>query len=280
MQLNDQELKELLEDVKVRFAQTIKSEEEKLAKSEESDEEAKMEKANDDHFKDKSKIPSEKKEVKKEEKEDEEEEEEEEEKEMKKKKMKKEEDEKKDKEKEKEEEEKEAKKSEGEDYGFDKLTKGEREACYKSLKKMVWKDRQEEAPAEETKSQDLAKAEEEIKELKKEAKERNAEVEDLKKGISEITKALEIFAKGPDRKALTGTDFVGKPGEGDAERKPRSREEIKTELYKIKPEKMNKSERDAVNEFFMTGANEEEVIKLLEKNQEELNNVRTTTIVS
>lgn len=85
--------------------------------------------------------------------------------------------------------------------------------------------------------------------------------------IEQITKAFEVLTK-PSRKSITDIQVIQKsefdaPGAGNGEGQPMTKEQAKEALRKIPGTKLEKSERDMVNKFFITGEGQKEIEKLI-----------------
>ena len=104
---------------------------------------------------------------------------------------------------------------------------------------------------------------------------KSEEIADLKKQVAElaaanqqIVKAFEVLAK-PSRKSITDIQFMAK-SEADAgasqdnsQKGPMTVAQVKDAVSKIAPAKLEKSERDMVNKFYLSGEGKEEVEKLI-----------------
>lgn len=140
------------------------------------------------------------------------------------------------------------------------------EKCYKSedMEKcgemsMEKSEKTEEVVVVETKPEtDLLKSENEV--IKKEN-------EELKKNIDGLISAMNTFftKKAPSRKAITDIEFV-KKSEENQEVKPLTKSEISSILSKkVQDPTLSKSDRDAINEFYLTNAGVEKISHLLKQ---------------
>lgn len=174
---------------------------------------------------------------------------------------------------------------------YSSMTKAEAEAHFESLKKVLSKETQtdaQEAKAEtatakeEVVSKSEVKAEDEKpqqdeddkKLLKSEIENLKADKEKLEKSLKDLTAALAKFVKGtsaPKQKAITRIEYVAK----SEEEKPTTEEkqedvskldkaEISKRLSaKIRSGKLEKAEREKINEFYQTGSKNIESIRHL-----------------
>lgn len=84
--------------------------------------------------------------------------------------------------------------------------------------------------------------------------------------IEQITKAFEVLTK-PSRKSITDIQVMHKseldaaPAAGDAA--TMTKEQVDAGARKLQPAKLEKSEREMVNKFFITGEGKDEVAKLI-----------------
>lgn len=173
---------------------------------------------------------------------------------------------------------------------YSSMTKAEAEAHFESLKKVLSKETEiatsettEKATAQEevmTKSEVKAEnekpeqKEEDTKLLKSEIETLKADKEKLEKSLKDLTAALAKFVKGtsaPKQKAITRIEYVAK----SEEEKPTTEEkqedvskldkaEISKRLSaKIRSGKLEKAEREKINEFYQTGSKNIESIRHL-----------------
>lgn len=91
------------------------------------------------------------------------------------------------------------------------------------------------------------------------------QVAEQAQAIEQITKAFEVLTK-PSRKSITDiqviqkSEFDAPPADGS---QPMTTEQAKAALRKIPMGKLEKSERDQVNKFFITGEGQQEIEKLI-----------------
>lgn len=169
---------------------------------------------------------------------------------------------------------------------YSSMTKAEAEAHFESLKKVVSKEdpkapaaKVEEKPATEVVAKSEVKAEEkpetkdETKLLKTEVESLKSDKEKLEKSLKDLTAALAKFVKGnsaPKQKAITRIEYIAK----SEEEKPKTEETAdvskmdKTEISKrltakIRSGKLEKAEREKINEFYQTGSKNIESIRHL-----------------
>ena len=139
------------------------------------------------------------------------------------------------------------------------MEKAEAELHYKTLKKTLFGDSEPKVEKTEVNTVDLKKAEEdnlkkaEVENLKKEN-------EGLKKSVDNLATALTKFLKvkpAPERKAITGVDFIAKtesdkvkPAEGSTEDFTKlSKSEVMKKLTLKAKTDLKKSDRDLINDY-------------------------------
>lgn len=164
---------------------------------------------------------------------------------------------------------------------YSSMTKAEAKAHFESLKKVV--SGEEEKPEVKAEEKVIAKSEvkaEEKPEQKDETKLLKSEIETLKsdkekleKSLKDLTAALAKFVKGtaaPKQKAITRIEYVAKSEE---EVKPEQKTEDVSKLDakevskrltdKIRNGKLEKAEREKINEFYQSGSKNIESIRHL-----------------
>ena len=154
---------------------------------------------------------------------------------------------------------------------YGSMTKAEAEAHYESLKKALKKD--EEAPM--AKSEGTEKSEQEdTKLLKSEIETLKSEKEKLEKSFQELTAKLVEFVKGskaPKQKAITKLEYVAKSEEENTKPEVKAEDVSKMDksevsrrlTAKIRSGKLEKSEREKINEFYQSGSKNIESIRHL-----------------
>lgn len=153
---------------------------------------------------------------------------------------------------------------------YSSMTKAEAEAHYESLKKTLSKET--EVVAEVT----MAKSEQKSEEtaiLKSEIETLKSEKEQMEKSFQDLTAKLIEFVKGskaPKQKAVTKLEYVAKSEEEKVEEKPQEdvtkmdKTEVSRRLTaKIRSGKLEKSEREKINEFYQSGSKNIESIRHL-----------------
>ena len=172
---------------------------------------------------------------------------------------------------------------------YSSMTKTEAEAHFESIKKVLSKDvkiaaevKVEEKPVkEEIVAKSEIKAEEkpenkdeETKLLKTEVETLKSDKEKLEKSLKDLTAALAKFVKGnsaPKQKAITKIEYVAK-SEEEKVKTEEKQEDVskldKTEISKrltakIRNGKLEKAEREKINEFYQTGSKNIESIRHL-----------------
>lgn len=166
---------------------------------------------------------------------------------------------------------------------YSSMTKAEAEAHFEALKSALSKDA--EKPAAEAQPEVIAKSEvkpveekpvneDETKLLKSEIETLKSEKEKLEKSFKELTAKLVEFVKGskaPKQKAITQLQYVAK-SEDEVKPETKQNEDVskmdKSEISrrltaKIRGGKLEKSEREKINEFYQTGSKNIESIRHL-----------------
>lgn len=168
---------------------------------------------------------------------------------------------------------------------YGSMTKAEAEAHFESLKKALGKEN--EVKAEPKADEVVAKSEdksekienkgesEETKLLKSEIETLKSEKEKLEKSFKDLTAKLTEFFKGkqsaPKQKAITKLEFVAK-SEDEVQKNDAPAEDVtkldKSEVSrrltaKIRSGKLEKAEREKINEFYQSGSKNIESIRHL-----------------
>lgn len=168
------------------------------------------------------------------------------------------------------------------------MTKAEAEAHFESLKKTLFKEDSEkstEVKVKENKEEIVAKSEVkaeqklETKEdgtklLKSEIETLKSDKEKLEKSLKDLTAALAKFVKGteaPKQKAITRIEYVAKSEEEQVKTEDKkedvsklNKNEISKRLSaKIRSGKLEKAEREKINEYYQSGSNNIESIRHL-----------------
>lgn len=168
---------------------------------------------------------------------------------------------------------------------YSSMTKAEAEAHYEAIRKALSKDAEEtpEVKAEEVIAKSEVKADEkseagkedETKLLKSEIESLKSEKEKLEKSFQELTAKLVEFVKGskaPKQKAITKLEYVAKSEDEGKEPTKESQEDVskldKAEVSrrltaKIRSGKLEKAEREKINDFYHTGSKNIESIRHL-----------------
>ena len=166
---------------------------------------------------------------------------------------------------------------------YSSMTKSEAEAHLESLKKVLSKEDEEKpvVKVEETavvksevKVEEKPEQKDETKLLKSEVETLKSDKEKLEKSLKDLTAALAKFVKNssaPKQKAITRIEYVAK-SEEEAAKKDEKTEDVskldKTEISKrlsakIRGGKLEKVEREKINEFYQSGSKNIESIRHL-----------------
>lgn len=161
---------------------------------------------------------------------------------------------------------------------YSSMTKAEAKAHFDSLKKVVSGEEKPVVKVEEVIAKSEVKAEkpeqkDETKLLKSEVETLKSDKEKLEKSLKDLTAALAQFVKGaaaPKQKAITRIEYVAKSEE---EVKPEQKSEDTSKLdakevskrltAKIRSGKLEKAEREKINEFYQSGSKNIESIRHL-----------------
>jgi len=159
---------------------------------------------------------------------------------------------------------------------YSSMTKAEAKAHFDSLKKALSiEETQETAPIAKS-EQGISKVEsEENQLLKSEIETLKADKEKLEKSFQDLTAKLVEFVKGskaPKQKAVTKLEFVAKSEEETVKSNEKPAEDLakldKAEISKrltaqIRSGKLEKSEREKINDFYQNGSKNIESIRHL-----------------
>lgn len=145
---------------------------------------------------------------------------------------------------------------------YSSMSKSEMEAHYASIKKVLFGESMEKS--EGTKN-------EEVKMVKSEVEAIKAENEELKKNLDTVTELLnkmfDTTKKAPAQKAITGMTYVAKSEETkeEADVTKLSKSEITAKLKTLDYGTLSKSDRDAINNFYLNNGSVEKVKHLIKE---------------
>jgi len=157
------------------------------------------------------------------------------------------------------------------------MSKSEKEAHYNSIKTALFGE--EEAVKEEViaKSEEVAEeveSQEEKKEevlSKSESEKLKSENEELKKNfdtLNELVGKLFNSKKAPAQKAITANSYIAKSEEIEDEKvdiSKMSKSEIKEKIKAVNFENLEKSDRDAINDFYLNNGSVEKIKHLIKE---------------
>jgi DNA mismatch repair ATPase MutL len=169
---------------------------------------------------------------------------------------------------------------------YKSMNKKEAEAHYKSLKKALFGEEEKEEEKKEEKKEDKKDKKESKKEKEEEvekcgemtksetpvstedSEKVKAENAELKKSIEQYSKVLELVKNkvlvAPKQKAITNLDYVKKSEEEKAEEKTLSKNEVIAKLaIKARDINLNKSDREAINNYCVNNASIDSIKHLL-----------------
>lgn len=147
------------------------------------------------------------------------------------------------------------------------MSKNEKEAHYNSLKKVIFGEevQEEEVQEEMNKSEEIVeeKEDEELKMMK-------SENEELKKNLNQMEELVsKLFStkKAPAQKAITNVDYIAK-SEQEEEKEDfskMSKGEITSKLKSIDYGTLSKSDRNAINEFYLKNGSVDKIKHLIKE---------------
>jgi hypothetical protein len=144
---------------------------------------------------------------------------------------------------------------------YSSMTKSEMEAHYASIKKVLFGEALEKS--EETKTEEVKMNKSEVEAIK-------AENEELKKNLDNVTELLnkmfETTKKAPAQKAITGMTYVAKSEESKEEGidiSKLSKSEITNKLKGLDYGTLSKSDKDAINSFYLNNGSVEKIKHLI-----------------
>lgn len=165
---------------------------------------------------------------------------------------------------------------------YSSMTKAEAEVHFESLKKALSKEDEKPVKAEEVVAKSEVKEEpsktqenEETKLLKSEIETLKSEKEKLEKSFKDLTAKLTEFFKGdkaPKQKAITKLEYVAKSEDESNKNDTKPTEDVtkldKSEVSrrltaKIRSGKLEKAEREKINQYYETGSKNIESIRHL-----------------
>jgi hypothetical protein len=157
---------------------------------------------------------------------------------------------------------------------YSEMSKSEMEAHYNSIKKALFGESTEssmEKSEEQKVETEKETNEEEISLIKSEIEKTKAENEELKKSLS-ITESViqslfeSIKTKAPERKALTGVGYIAKSEETvekNIDLSKLSKGEITGKLKGLDYSSLSKSDRDAINDYYLNSGSVEKIKHLI-----------------
>jgi len=145
---------------------------------------------------------------------------------------------------------------------YSSMGQKEKDAHHNALKKALGlEDKSVEQPVDMQKSEELAKRNEEVSLAKAEISSLQAKNAELQKNFDAVAKFLETLNKSvPQRKSVTSIDYIQKSEES----KELSNEQVEQVLAKkVKDSSLSKSDRDAINAYYLNGKSIETIKHLL-----------------
>lgn len=151
------------------------------------------------------------------------------------------------------------------------MSKNEKEAHYNSLKKVIFGEetKDEEVQEEMNKSEEV-ETEEVVEEEKEELKLMKSENEELKKNLSQMEELVnKLFStkKAPAQKAITNVDYIAKSEEEEEKEdfSKMSKSEITNKLKNVDYGTLSKSDRNAINEFYLRNGSVDKIKHLIKE---------------
>jgi hypothetical protein len=162
--------------------------------------------------------------------------------------------------------------AEAEDYEtiddlYASMSKNEIEAHYESVKRVMFGEAEEESM---TKSESEEEESEEIQMVKSENSDLKEENEELKKSLENIENLInKMFntKKAPSQKAITATNYIAKSEEEDnqVDFSKMTKGEITSKLKSIDYSSLEKSDREAINEYCLNNGSVEKIKHLIKE---------------
>jgi len=162
--------------------------------------------------------------------------------------------------------------AEAEDYEtiddlYASMSKNEIEAHYESVKRVMFGEAEEESIA---KSESEEEESEEIQMVKSENSNLKEENEELKKSLENIENLInKMFntKKAPSQKAITATNYIAKSEEEDnqVDFSKMTKGEITSKLKSIDYSSLEKSDREAINEYCLNNGSVEKIKHLIKE---------------
>jgi len=152
---------------------------------------------------------------------------------------------------------------------YGSMDKAEKEAHYNSIKKSLFGEVEESeeeviAKSEETETEEDSLVKSENEELKKSNEELKKSYEELNALVSKMFTAKKV----PAQKAITNVNYIAKSEETNTEEvdlTKMSKNEITTMIKSIDQESLTKSDRNAINDFYLKNASVETIKHLIIK---------------
>lgn len=154
---------------------------------------------------------------------------------------------------------------------YNSMSKSEKEAHYNSIKKSLFGEAEEEVMAKSEEEVVTEESEDEVSLVKSENEELKKSNEELKKSYEELNALVsKMFTtkKAPSQKAITNTNYIAKSeetGEEEADLTKMSKSEITQKLKSVDQENLTKSDRNAINDFYLKNASVETIKHLIIK---------------
>jgi len=175
---------------------------------------------------------------------------------------------------------------------YSSMDKSEIEAHYNAIKKVMFGEAEESMVKEESAAHEAAESEEEEKKEKKDKKEEEKEEmekcgdmvaakksetdlatenEELKKNLETLNSLVsKLFneKKAPSQKAITNASFIAKSEESEIptfDASELSKSEITSKLKALDYGKLSKSDRDAINNFYLQNGSVDKIKHLITK---------------
>lgn len=162
--------------------------------------------------------------------------------------------------------------AEAEDYEtiddlYASMSKNEIEAHYESVKRVMFGEAEEESMV---KSESEEEETEEIQMVKSENSNLKEENEELKKSLENIENLInKMFntKKAPSQKAITATNYIAKSEEEDnqVDFSKMTKGEITSKLKSIDYSSLEKSDREAINEYCLNNGSVEKIKHLIKE---------------
>lgn len=154
---------------------------------------------------------------------------------------------------------------------YSEMSKSEMEAHYNSIKKALFGESAQESMEKSEETETETEENDEVSLVKSEMETVKAENESLKKSLQDTEKLLQSFfeslnKKAPERKAVTGVGYIAKSEEStekNVDLSKLTKGEITGKLKVLDYSSLSKSDRDAINDYYLNSGSVEKIKHLI-----------------